>query len=514
MNLNNYDIENGVYILTPYSKDFEYNYIQLREKEFRILTDSQVGQLPFLSVDNPNHKEWKIRQKTCNRFSNYLQNKNTNLSILDIGCGNGWFSNKMAKILNTEVLGVDINKLELEQARHVFKNNNLKFALCDIFQENTIFNNAFDIITLNASVQYFSDLKLLMQKLISFLKPNGEIHIMDSPFYQKDEIENARQRTIAYYTKLGFPKMSEYYFHHSVEDIHNFTVLNPPKKLFFKRFVRYRSPFLSYVFKNPTKNTINKGFSKIANKYEEFDKNFNIATWGRKKVRIHLEKELELNSSILEINCGSGIDAVYLAKKGYKVHATDIAEGMLAHVRQKITANKLQHKLTCEKLSFNNLNAISDKFNHIFSNFGGLNCSSLLELKAIFNSFNNVLAPNGKVTLVIMPKICIWEFLSFLKGNPHAFRRLKKNGVLANIEGEQVATFYHSKNQIKNLLLDDFTNFKVENICFIAPTGNRIDYPNQYPKWFKILTFLDTISNKISFLQGYGDYYILSATKK
>ena len=72
--------------------------------------------------------------------------------------------------------------------------------------------------------------------------------------------------------------------------------------------------------------------------------------------------------------------------------------------------------------------------------------------------------------------------IKILKGNKTAFRRLKKDGVFANIEGEQVHTFYHSASRIKNLLLKDFKNFKVENICFLAPTGNHVDFPEKYPK--------------------------------
>ncbi len=259
---------------------------------------------------------------------------------------------------------------------------------------------------------------------------------------------------------------------------------------------------------------IDKGFSNIANKYEELDQTSSLISWMRKRVRTHLKKDLKTKKTILEINCGSGIDAVYLVKKGHKVHATDIANGMLLHVKTKINSDNLQGNLSCEKLSFTELSKLQNKYHHIFSNFGGLNCSSLTDLETVFNSFNNLLYPKGKITLVIMPKICIWELLTFLKGNKNAFRRLKKNGVLANIEGEKVRTFYHSKKQIKNLLSKKFTDFKVENICFFGPTGNRVDYPEKHPKLFKIFAFFDKLSNKIPFLKGYGDYYIITATKK
>ncbi len=265
---------------------------------------------------------------------------------------------------------------------------------------------------------------------------------------------------------------------------------------------------------NQEENII-KGFSKIAIQYEELDRTSSLINWMRNRVRTHLLKHLNPNSRLLEINCGSGIDAVFLAKKGYRVHATDIAEGMVMYVKSKIILENLNSFLSCETLPFNQLNQIkNNSYNQLFSNFGGLNCSNLNELEAIFDSFKYLLLPNGRITLVIMPKICIWEMLSFFKGNKKAFRRFKKEGVLANIEGLKVRTYYHSKKQIKQLLSKDYEEFKIENICFFGPTGNRIHYPKKNPLLFKTWGVLDNLTNRIPFLQGFGDYYIISAKLK
>lgn len=120
---------------------------------------------------------------------------------MDIGCGNGWFSNILSKIENSKVGGLDINPIELEQADRVFKKENLQFYYGDIFQIKE-FEKQFDAITLNACVQYFPNFKLLLDKLKSFSTPGGEIHIIDSPFYKNEEISNAKERTYKYFQAL------------------------------------------------------------------------------------------------------------------------------------------------------------------------------------------------------------------------------------------------------------------------------------------------------------------------
>ena len=136
---------------------------------------------------------------------------------------------------------------------------------------------------------------------------------------------------------------------------------------------------------NKSKQSIEKGFSKISSHYEQLDKTSSLINWMRKRVRKHLYKELKPAAKILEINCGSGIDAVYFAKKGYNIHATDIAPGMIDVVTTKIKSESLKKNLSCQRLSFNELNKLNpQKYNHIFSNFGGLNCSSEEELQEVF----------------------------------------------------------------------------------------------------------------------------------
>lgn len=235
--------------LTQKKDDFSDSYIEVRTKENRVLTDEEVGKLPYTTTNNPNHKEWKIRKKSSEKVFNFLKKKNKPLHILDIGCGNGWFTNLLSKIENSKVSGIDINPIELEQADRVFKKENLQFYYGDIFQIKE-FEKQFNVITLNACVQYFPNFKLLLDKLKSFLTPGGEIHIIDSPFYKNEEISDAKERTNKYYQALGQPEMSNFYFHHSIDSIVDFKIRHQPSNNYINKLLnRNSSPFmwLSYT---------------------------------------------------------------------------------------------------------------------------------------------------------------------------------------------------------------------------------------------------------------------------
>lgn len=224
---------------------FSDSYLAVRKIEHRLLSDIEVANLPNIAAHNI--QEWQFRKESSDKFCSYIKSKYQPLKILDLGCGNGWFSNLMSQLENCKVIAIDINLIELEQANAIFKNDCLQFVYADIFKiTDSDYNNKFDIITLNGSVQYFPQLKKLLEKLDSFLAPKGEIHILDSPFYHANNIDLARKNTLRYYTKLGFPEMSEFYFHHLYSDLEPYRTLYRPKKSFLK-FFKKQNPFCWFV---------------------------------------------------------------------------------------------------------------------------------------------------------------------------------------------------------------------------------------------------------------------------
>ncbi len=192
--------------------NFEALYLAIRRSEGRVLTDAQVKKLPYL----PGSKEWKVRVKTFQMFRAYLAKKKVK-SVLEVGCGNGWFAARLAELPGVHVTAIDVNEEELEQARRVFGNENPVFFNADIFEKE--FPVRFDIIVLNASIQYFPGLSALISRLRALLSDEGEIHILDSPFYPEEELVHAKFRSERYYASRGFPEMANYYFHHSLPAI-------------------------------------------------------------------------------------------------------------------------------------------------------------------------------------------------------------------------------------------------------------------------------------------------------
>ena len=223
-------------------------YLAVRAKEQRIYTDEVVARLPDVPAEHPHRVEWSVRRASANRLVAYFGGRPEPLRILDLGCGNGWLSAALARLPGARVYGVDTNLLELTQAARVFKaQDQAAFLAADVFQP-PFREGGFDAIVLASSVQYFDDVRALLLALRPLLSPDGEVHIIDSHFYEENEVEDARNRSEAYYRGLGYSEMAACYHHHRWSELDGYTVgilhdPSAPKAKLFRKLGKADSPF-------------------------------------------------------------------------------------------------------------------------------------------------------------------------------------------------------------------------------------------------------------------------------
>lgn len=188
-------------------------YFRVREREGRLYPDGLVKGLPVVPANHPLQSEWNARTASSDRLVAYLSRPRKRATLLELGCGNGWLSHRIACVTNAVVVGLDRDSPELRQARRVFSAPRLVWISADIYV-SPFPTRTFDFIVIASAIQYFADLPELFGILIPLLAPHGEIHILDSPLYSESELPDARERSKRYYEKLGFPEMAARYHHH------------------------------------------------------------------------------------------------------------------------------------------------------------------------------------------------------------------------------------------------------------------------------------------------------------
>ena len=240
-----------------------------------------------------------------------------------------------------------------------------------------------------------------------------------------------------------------------------------------------------------------------------------IVHYKRQRVRHHVQALIAPGSHILELNAGTGEDAIYFAQQGYRVHATDISEGMQDMLRKKTAQAGLEDAISTELCSYTDLQHLQHKgpYDAVFSNFAGLNCTG--DLDKVITSLAPLLKPGGYATLVILPRFCLWETLLVFKGKfTTAFRRFFSNkGRRAHIEGAYFSCWYYNPSYVKRAAAPFFEVVATEGLCTLVPPSYIEGFAEKYPKAYAWLVKKEErLKNKWPW-KSIGDYYIISLRK-
>jgi ubiquinone/menaquinone biosynthesis C-methylase UbiE len=247
----------------------------------------------------------------------------------------------------------------------------------------------------------------------------------------------------------------------------------------------------------------------MAAEYDALDVSHPVVMWMRARIRQLVEQQLPPGGSILEINAGSGLDALYFASKGYRVHATDVAPGMLDALGEKARRPEAGGRLKFEAISNMELSDVSGgPYDLVLSNLGGLNCTE--DLRRVTCHLTSVLKPGGTTVLVVMPPLCPWELLQVIRGHVGtARRRLSKQGTLANVGGAQVRAWYHSPSKLLRAMGPAFETVELRSFCLFSPPSYFDGFVRRHPGVMRRLQGVDARLGGVWPFNQAGDFYAL-----
>ncbi len=262
--------------------------------------------------------------------------------------------------------------------------------------------------------------------------------------------------------------------------------------------------------RDPHQELVNLAFSRQSVRYDAYEEDHEILKRMRSQVRAHAMRLLKKGDHILELNSGTGLDAVFFASHGFKVHATDLSDGMISQLRHKVEKSKLQDRITIQQCSVTSLGELGlHQYDYVFSNFGGLNCISSLSVVA--SSMRQLLKPGGFVTMVIMPPVCPWELVMVLGGHiKTAVRRLHRNGVVAHMEDVYFRTYYFTPRQVLQTFGNGFKKVCLQGLASLGPPPHMERFPTRYPRFYRFLCALDEHVVGFPPFNSWADHFILT----
>ncbi len=251
-------------------------------------------------------------------------------------------------------------------------------------------------------------------------------------------------------------------------------------------------------------------FDQMAKEYDESFTRSMIGRAQRDAVWDVLTRTFHVGDHILELNCGTGEDALFLARKGMSVTACDGSEQMIEVASSRQSAEAPDAPIQFNHLPIERLHELRTMtmFDGAFSNFSGLNCVADLEHTA--GDLASLLPPKAPLLLCLSTRVCAWEILWYaLHGRfAKAFRRCSGHAT-ARSGALTVDIYYPTVRKLQRLFSPFFVLRSFTGIGVTVPPSYVEPWIRRHPH---LLTRLRAIDATVSPLPGFralGDHMLL-----
>lgn len=216
---------------------------------------------------------------------------------------------------------------------------------------------------------------------------------------------------------------------------------------------------------------------------------------------------------LLDMGCGTGIDAAYFARRGYTVTAIDASREMANQTRNRIARENLDVRV--ENFGANELEKLgNEKFNAIYSDLGPLNC--VADLEAVSKQSAAHLQSNGYLIFSIMARICPIEVLYFtLRGDfKQAARRFPREMIPVNLENGIVWTRYYDPKVFYKSFANEFQLITYRALNLFLPPPYLIRWYQRTGNFTKPFSWLDRHVSTLPFFRNMGDHFLIVLQKR
>ncbi len=256
-------------------------------------------------------------------------------------------------------------------------------------------------------------------------------------------------------------------------------------------------------------------FDTLAADYDRTFTQSKIGQAQRSAVWHQLADVFPAGSRVLELGCGTGEDALFLARRGCEVVATDRSPAMVDTARRKILAAEPEGFAGHVELAVMDARSLAQEpdeketpFDGVLANFGVINCvGDGTALASLGVSLAARVRTGGRAMLCVMGPVVPWEWLWFMThGQPRtALRRFRRGGVLWR--GLRVR--YPSVGRLSKILAPAWQIRRTTAVGALVPPSYAEPWAQRHPTWIDRLARIERRFETFPPLVRLADHYLL-----
>jgi ubiquinone/menaquinone biosynthesis C-methylase UbiE len=247
---------------------------------------------------------------------------------------------------------------------------------------------------------------------------------------------------------------------------------------------------------------------------ENYDSIFSESVIGRVQrdaVWRELDKVFQPGMRILELNCGTGVDAVHLAARGVRVVACDLSSKMIDAARRRSGAAGVDALVDFRVLPTEEIDSLVAEapFDGAFSNFSGLNC--VQDISQAARNLARLLKPRAQTQLCMVGRFSLWEMAWHLaEGKPALALQSFKRKPTTHISTQGVVlVHYPSVNDMRRMLASEFRLRGWKGIGVAVPPSCLEPFARRVPEMVAGLAKIDHYLSRVPIFRSMGDCVLL-----
>lgn len=257
-----------------------------------------------------------------------------------------------------------------------------------------------------------------------------------------------------------------------------------------------------------------EAFDRVAGSYDDSFTRTVIGQAQRKQVWKRLLRAYAPGDRVLELNCGTGEDATFLAKRGISIVACDGSAEMIKVAIARAGREAEGAGTIFKHLANEDLRLLSriQPFDGAYSNFSGLNC--VPDLQPVARELASLVRPAGRVLICLWSPMCAWEFVWYLlHGETRKAMRRFSGNARANVGGLTITVSYPTVNDVRRAFAPWFELEGRQAIGLFVPPSYVENWAKRHSATIGYLGKMDSICADLPVLRDLGDHVLLEFTR-
>ncbi len=252
-------------------------------------------------------------------------------------------------------------------------------------------------------------------------------------------------------------------------------------------------------------------FDSVAADYDGPRGNNDLIQEMRTEMWRWLDATFRAPSRLIDLGCGTGLDALRMGQLGHHVTATDWSPLMVQRTTDRAVREQLTDRVRAIQVGGHELHRLDStgSYDGVYSNLGPLNC--VPDLSAVSRECARLLEPSGKLVFTVIGRICPWEMGHYVRQRMwrRATVRFARNTVPVGMNKHTIWTRYYTPREFYRAFEDQFTLEHYRGLCVFAPPPYLTSVRDSHPRMHARLWRLDRLAAGWPVIRATGDHFLI-----